>query len=175
MSKKTSKAAAARARAACWSKSHQVHPSRLSPHPAKTEQHHHEMLPAKFPPIELDFDDGLDCGYTGGVNYVPSDMDEDTNKSLIHPDKQSTDCESIQELEGDELEANLARLQDSEKGSLQAPTLLDKISEPKKPLDWKRAEKKRGLGYNGHSKRTQCRRDKEGQDGKRIREEAKVS
>ena len=91
----------------------------------------------------------------GGVNYVPSDTDEDTNKSLIHPDEQSTDCESIQKLKGDELEANLAWLQDLEKGSLQAPTLLNKISEPKKPLDWKQAEKKRGLGYNGHSKHTQ--------------------
>ena len=108
MSKKTSKAAAAQARAARWSKSHQVHPSHLSPRPAETEQHHHEMLSAEFPPIELDFDDGLDCEYTGGVNYVPSHTDEDTNKSLIHPDEQSTDCESIQELEGDELEANLA-------------------------------------------------------------------
>ena len=106
MSKKTSKAAAARARAARWSKSHQVHCP--SPRPAETKQHHHKMLPAEFPPIELDFDDGSDCGYTGGVNYVPSDMDEDTNESLIHPDEQSTDCESIQELEGDELEANLA-------------------------------------------------------------------
>ena len=56
---------------------------------------------------ELETDSGqsdLDCGYEGGIDCDPSNDEEDSE------DDEWSDDESLAELEGDELEANLSAL-----------------------------------------------------------------
>jgi hypothetical protein len=49
----------------------------------------------------------LDCEYLGGVNYYPSDSDHTGSREESDTDSED---ESLTELEGDELEANLQEL-----------------------------------------------------------------
>jgi hypothetical protein len=58
---------------------------------------------------ELETDSGesdSDCGYEGGIDCDPSDDEEDSE------DDEWSDDESLAELEGDELEANLSALRE---------------------------------------------------------------
>jgi hypothetical protein len=112
----------------------------------------------------LDLDCLSDCGYTGGINFHQSD-DE------YEPDSPSgsewSDDESLWELEGGDLEENLKELR--------AEALLDKLSQPKSSVVWKKAEQNRSLGYNGLSGRTQRRRDKMARDRAERKKEMKTS
>src|SRR6267154_5615880 len=72
----------------------------------------------------------LDCGYEGGVNCSWSDSDSEDY----------SDADSLEELEGEELEANLNELR-AELKELVIPTKYDQFMEPKAAKDWKKAEK----------------------------------
>ena len=56
-----------------------------------------------------------------------------------------------EELEGDELKANLLELR-TELADLGAPTKYDQIIESKLEKEWRKVEQNRALGYNGNSK-----------------------
>lgn len=69
------------------------------------------------PPSDRETDSESDCGYEGGVDYDSSDDEYDSTDS----DENWSSDESLAELEGDELEANLQALRQEAK-SLDAPT-----------------------------------------------------
>jgi hypothetical protein len=98
-----------------------------------------------------------DCGYEGGVNCKSSDDEYDPTTDS---DEDWSDDESLAELEGDELEANLHAL--CEEGeSLDAPTAFRQMMVPKDAKEWKKAEGNWALGYTKNSTCTQERRRKE--------------
>jgi len=99
------------------------------------------------PAIDISLDSDSDCGYEGGVNCYWSDSD-DSDFS-----EEYSDAESLEELEGDELEANLLELR-TELADLGAPTKCDQIMESKLEKDRRKVEQNRALGYNGNSKQT---------------------
>jgi hypothetical protein len=92
----------------------------------------------------------IECtGWSGGVNYVPSDSDpgggaesgEDCNKDL-------------EALEGQDLLDGLRNkweLLQQELEDLAKPTPYEHISKKTGAREWKKAEAKRALGYNGLS------------------------
>jgi hypothetical protein len=116
-------------------------------------------------------DSESDCGYEGGVNCEPSDDEYDPTTDS---DEDWSDDESLAELEGDELEANLHALRE-EAESLDAPTAFRQMMVPKDAGEWKKAEGNRALGYTKNSTRTQERRRKEARERAAFREEAKIS
>jgi hypothetical protein len=101
-------------------------------------------------------DDNFNCGFTGGVHCSLPEPDSDSEFEMDW-ESESDSGESIVELEGEELESSLAQLRD-EVASLVEPTPYQKVAGPKTSENWKKAERSRGLGYDGHSKRTQERR-----------------
>ena len=99
-----------------------------------------------------------DLEYTGGVNYSPDTGWECGAVSVCL----DSDDESLCELEGNELDSNLAvlRLIEAEKKKSE----WSGVFRAKGDMGWKAAEKNRALGYNGLSDRT-CRwREKEAHD-----------
>ena len=112
-------------------------------------------------------DPDSDCGYAGGVNCDWSDSDSEY-------DEDYTDMESLEDMDGDELDDNLQELK-AELEDLFTPTKYDQIMEPKLTTDWKKAEQNRNLGYSGNSKRTRERRAKEARDREASRTEARTS
>lgn len=114
-------------------------------------------------------DSDLDREYTGGINCEWSDSDYETSLSELWSD---SDVESLEELEGDELEVNLQELRE-EVEMLAVPTGYEEISKPKLAKTWKKAEKNRTLGYNGNSQRTAQRKAKEARDRGAAREQAR--
>lgn len=117
-------------------------------------------------------DTDSDCGYEGGVSCKSSsdecgpaaDLDEDWSND-----------ESLAELEGDELEANLYALQEAESKPLDAPTAFKQMMVPKDAKEWKRAEGNQVFGYTKNSTCTQERRRKEAWDWEAFWETAKTS
>jgi hypothetical protein len=107
-------------------------------------------------PIEVDSDSEYDCGYEGGVNCQWSDTEYDGTDS----EWSDSDGDSLAELDGDELEANLRELRE-EVEAPGAPSKYAQISTKKSALEWKKAEGNRAMGYTGNSKRTQQRKAKE--------------
>ncbi|KAH7902939.1 hypothetical protein BJ138DRAFT_1120921 [Hygrophoropsis aurantiaca] len=190
MAKKHKILAAARARAGRWHRQ----PTRIQSESTDTTITNDELdsLPAseeipdifgtEFSPIELDLDCLSDCEYTGGVNtMLPSDSEYETDPhSDFEEDGMESDLESLCELEGNELDANLAAIGAATcvtQGSQSPPTtsMHNELLIPKTMASWKKAERNRALGYNGHSERTQRRRDKEARDRAEKREKLKNS
>jgi hypothetical protein len=101
-------------------------------------------------------DSESDCGYEGGVDCDPSDD------------------ESLAELEGDELEANLSALH-KEAESQDAPNAFKQMMSHKDSKEWKKVEANRALGYTKNSIRTQERRRKEAREQEASQAEAKTS
>jgi hypothetical protein len=98
---------------------------------------------------------GSDCGYEGGVDCDPSDTELNEDWS---------DAESLAELEGDELEANLSALR-KEAEFQDAPNAFKQMmSHSKNSKEWKKVEANRALGYTKNSIRTQERRRKEARE-----------
>ena len=102
--------------------------------------------------------DSEDCGYEGGVDCESSDDEYDPT---VDSDEDWSDYESLAELEGDELEANLCALREEEAESLDAPNAFRQMMVPKDAKEWKKAEGNRAFGYTMNSTRTQERRRKE--------------
>ncbi|KAG1740918.1 hypothetical protein EDB19DRAFT_1908237 [Suillus lakei] len=101
----------------------------------------------------MDDDDNFDCGFTGGVHCSLPEPDSDSEFEMDW-ESESDSGESIVELEGEELESSLAQLRDKVT-SLAEPTPYQKVAGPNMSENWKKAERSRGLGYDGHSKHTQ--------------------
>jgi len=118
-----------------------------NPTPIGTLAHHKIAVPETDPfPIDVSSDLDLDCGYEGGVNCSWSDSDSEDY----------SDADSLKQLEGEELKANLNELR-AELKELVISMKYDQFMELKAAKDWKIAEKNRILGYTGNSKRTQER------------------
>ena len=123
--------------------------------------------------LTLDLDSNSDCGYEGGVNYNWSESsDGDFDMEDYHDD--DSDMDSLEELEGEELEANLSELR-AELEGLVAPTKYEQVAELKLLKEWKKAEQTCTLGYTGHSQRTQEWRAKDARDRKASCVEAQTS
>jgi hypothetical protein len=130
------------------------------------------LLEQKNTEPEPEIDPSLDweCGYTGGVG-VEEESDSDSD---YEPDSESewSDDESLLEYEGDELEENLRQqrelMEDIQVLSGSHPSGYEEITVPKLRKEWTKVEGNRGLGYSGHSKRTQRRRAKEARDRARV-------
>ena len=105
---------------------------------------------------ELETDSGesdLDFGYEGGVDCDSSNNEEDSE------DDEWSDDESLAELEGDELEANLSALCE-EAESWDTPKVFKQMMSPKDSKEWNKAEANQAFGYNKNSSRTQERSKK---------------
>ena len=122
------------------------------------------------PAIDISSNSDSDCGYKGGVNCYWSDSDDSDFSDL----EECSDADSLEELEGDELEANLLELR-TELADLGAPTKYDQITESKLEKDWRKVEQNRALGYNGNSKRTQEQCAKEACNREASRKKARTS
>ncbi|KAF8523849.1 hypothetical protein JB92DRAFT_3109853 [Gautieria morchelliformis] len=114
----------------------------------------------------VDTDSDSNCEYEGGVNCEPSD------DSATDGDEVWSDDESLAELEGDELEANLCALRKKAESS-DAPNAFKHMMSCKKLKDWKKIEANRAFGYTKGSTRTQARRRKEAQEREASQAEAK--
>ena len=88
--------------------------------------------------IDISSDSDSDCGYEGGVSYSWSKSDSEDYSN----------AESLEELEGEELEANLNELRAELKEPI--PLKYDLVMAPKTAKDWKKAEKNCTLGYTGN-------------------------
>jgi hypothetical protein len=113
-------------------------------------------------------DSESDCGYEGRVDCDPS------NDSAADSDEDWSDDESLAELEGDELEANLSVLH-KEAESQDAPNAFKQMMSHKDSKEWKKVEANRALGYTKNSIRTQERRRKEAREQEASQAEAKTS
>jgi hypothetical protein len=164
---KQQRAAAAWARAARW------------PRAAQATCNSNTAPTASNPAvIEIDYDSPSeqDCGYTRGVNYQFSDTEYDPATESEWSNGSGSDEDSVVELEGDELDANLHELRKkAHDKALEAFPKYAQIVMKKSAVEWKKAEKNRTLGYTGNSQRTQRRGVKEAWDRAAIREEAKSS
>ncbi|KAG1890509.1 uncharacterized protein F5891DRAFT_987041 [Suillus fuscotomentosus] len=176
MGKKHQHSAAARARAARWNPTAVPVPS---PSPEAVDdsepliQQCEDTEPHDYFVIESD--SCSECEYTGGVNvdssdsdYKPGDLDWET---------ELTD-DTLSELSGDELEENMRMLQAEsaiEADLLAQPAAFEKIAMGVSSAAWKKAEKNRGLGYNGQSQQTYERRGQQAQAAAKVRENAKKS
>ena len=94
-------------------------------------------------PINISSNSDSDCGYKGGVDFSLSKSD-----SFDY-----SDAESLEELEAEELEANLNELR-AELKELPICMKYDLLMEPKTAKDWKKVENCT-LGYTGNLKCTQ--------------------
>lgn len=174
MPSKSKKAAAARARAS-------RHPQHLSASPSPFPS---ELAPEDTDPVELqqhaepidgfcieldDSDSSPECEYAGGVNYEASGSDCECNDDT----DLLSDDDTLSELDGDELEANLQSLR-AELEDLAKPTAYEKICSVG-PKHWAQAETNRALGYTGNSSRTKERREQEKREQERQKEAAKTS
>lgn len=85
-----------------------------------------------------------------------------------------SDTESLAELEGDKLEANLQALRpglpDTSLQELEVTIAYKEIKGEKPAKTFADAEKNHGLGYNGLSRRTKQLHDKKAQVGAATRE-----
>ena len=166
--KKSQKAAAARARAA-RSRKKAVHDTPSDPAIEQSEP-------------DNDHNSDIECtGWTGGVNNVlsdtetDSDRDEDWKNTDLDNEGSESDEEDnadLEALEGENLLDGLRNkweLLQQELENLAKPTPYEHILKKTMPKDWENAEAQRGLGYNGLSNRrkrevAQQLREKEEQD-----------
>jgi hypothetical protein len=117
---------------------------------------------------DSDLESDSDCGHEGGVDCDPSDDEY----AYADSEEDWSDDESLAELEGDELEANLSALHE-EAESWDAPNVFKVMMKPKNAKEWSKVEANRALGYTKNSTRTQERRRKEAHKWEAFRAEAK--
>jgi len=159
MGKKHLNVAAAHARQARWQKYPVTNPDAGS--------YTSLSASAADAPIVLDLDS--DCKYTGGVDV------SDVSDSDYESSEKGSDSDSLSKLERDELEENLKRLQaevEAEIAELADRNAFEHILKAGS-TQWKKAEKTRGLGYNGQSKRTKEWRAQQARASAKVQQEAK--
>ena len=165
MARKAQKAAAARARAVRLARYSISAPASSSPPPVYSKTNREQVEP---PPNAGDDHDS--CGYAGGVDYDCTDSEYEPDSDCSEDD----DSESVIELEGDELEENLAGLR-KEFEELEKQTPYEKVvaASSMSAEKWRKAD--RSLGYTGTSQRTHQRHAKAARDAENVRRSAKVS
>jgi hypothetical protein len=116
---------------------------------------------------ENDLDSDIECtGWTGDISHVLSDSedDEDWEDADSEDSEDSEESESdedsdedfdLEELEGQDLVEGLRKCWELELElqKLTQPTSYEVLLQKKTSKEWKTAEAKRGLGYNGLSDR----------------------
>jgi len=96
--------------------------------------------------IEIDSDSEWDCGYTGGVNHQFFGTEYDSRTESEWSSGSGGGEDSVVELEGDELDANLHNLR--KKAHAKALEVFPKYAQivmKKSAFEWKKAEKNRAL------------------------------
>jgi hypothetical protein len=130
--------------------------------------------------MQLEKESDAECtDWTGGVNHVLSDSENDEDWEDIYSASEASDSDNdedhdLEELEGQDLVEGLHKYWALELQELAQLTPYELLLQKKIPKEWKKAEAKRELGYNGLSDRrkreiAQKLRIKEEQD-KVIRE-----
>ena len=147
MTKADKKKAAARARAGKVLK-HSSH--------SKTQI----LLVSDAKDIETDSDDNYDCGYEGGIDCVWS---EDGSDSEVESDNGWSDAS----VDDDLIEVD--------EGELPPVKIPEIFTNPKMPINWKKAQSNRKLGYTGTSVRTRQRHDQQAREQEEFRQQAKTS
>jgi len=154
---KHQRAAAARARAARWPcTARAISNSRDVP-----------VSNAAAAAIEINSDSEWNCGYTGGVNHQFCATKYDSGTESKWSSGSGSGEDSMVELEGDELDANLHKLRKKVHAkALEVFLKYARVVTKKSAFEWKKAEKNRALdlGYTGNSQQTQQRREKEAWD-----------
>ncbi|KAH9018306.1 hypothetical protein EDB84DRAFT_1626781 [Lactarius hengduanensis] len=150
--KRAQKAAAARARAAKYQKK-------------EVEVEVSSDAAIERPEPDGNHEPDIECtGWTGGVNYVPSDTDSDDEEwkeTDLDLDDESDGPGNdgggdLEDLEGEDLLDGLRNeleLLQQELKDLEKPTPYEHVLRKTTAKEWKKAEAKRGLGYNGQSAR----------------------
>jgi hypothetical protein len=105
-----------------------------------------------------------DCGYTGAMNFIESDSEEEDSSDYIESDDESP---SEADLEDDDI---WTREQVAE--AVAELTELDK-PDLKSKTQWKKAEANWKLGYTGNSQRTRQRNAQNARVGAKIQQEAR--
>lgn len=173
-----SRKAAARARAGKIKKKAPTYKETTNSLPANRGQARHFT-----DDLQTDADD--ECTrWMGGVSHTLLDSEEDSDwldagsdSGLSDTTRDTDDDDSdLEELEGDDLVEGLRKQYQLQKElqDLRRPSPYESILHPKTCTEWKRAERKRELGYNGFSARrkrevAQASREKEERD-KMMRE-----
>ncbi|KAG1734898.1 uncharacterized protein EDB91DRAFT_1083910 [Suillus paluster] len=130
------KAAAARARAAWLARKARTSSNNVCPpHGAPL------VLSPESPPIAVKSESESECGYNGGVNCIWSEPDSHTAGEHEPSDNErmSDMDESLEELEGTDLEENLKALRDDIKSGVKSG--YAKVAAPKTVEIWQKAEK----------------------------------
>jgi hypothetical protein len=163
---KAQKVAAAHARAARWFKSPDM------PELPDNNDGEEPLTAMWHDCIDSDVDDD-DCGYTGGVNIC---LDSEWEGDMGESDEWS-DTESLAELEGEELEANLQALRPKLLVTNPVEVMMpyEEIRCGKSAQTFANAEKNCRLGYNGLSKHTKQLHNKKARDGAATRQWAQNS
>ncbi|KAG1729064.1 uncharacterized protein EDB91DRAFT_1085847 [Suillus paluster] len=130
------KAAAARARGARLARKAQTSSNNACPpHGAPP------VLLPESPPIAVESESESECGYDSGVNCIWSEPDSYTAGGHKPSDNErmSDVDESLEELEGTDLEENMKALRDDVKSSMKSG--YAKVAAPKTVEIWQKAEK----------------------------------
>ncbi len=118
-------------------------------------------------PISSNSDADECTQWTGGVNHELSGTESDlTWVEASTADGSESSGDNLSEVEGDDIVESVRASLEHEIRLLAIPTQYEQLSRNYTAGDWKKAEKNRSLGYNGHSDRTKRReaktvRDKE--------------
>ena len=169
MVKKYQKIGAARARAARWRPQTQDSDlPTLVEHPKTTSSAMLASTDQNPEPKILESGNESDCGYQGGV-LLTHESDVESEAKLA--DSGEVDGESVDELEGEELKRNLWELLEKEQKQLWNRVFVAQRTNK----EWEKVERKRNLGYNGLSHRTQQHREKAARDGKALCEKSRES
>ncbi|KAJ3876554.1 hypothetical protein F5051DRAFT_411145 [Lentinula edodes] len=122
------------------------------------ETHTPEPVQPEVITIDDDNEDLSECGYEGGVNFMfESDSEFDGD---VEEDDEGSEWDSDEELQ--EYDAKIMEEIREEVADLLKETPYEKVLLHQK--DWKKVEKNRSLGYNGHSIRSKQREDKKRRD-----------
>ncbi|KAG1833186.1 hypothetical protein EV424DRAFT_1533308 [Suillus variegatus] len=154
MGKKHQYSTAARARTARWNLTVPPPSPEAAADSEPPVQHCEDTEPHNY--IDIESDSCSECEYTGGVNVDSSDSDYEPQAGDLDWETELTD-DTLLELSGDELEENMRMLQAGcavEADLLTQTTAFEKIAAGVSSAAWKKAEKDRGLGYNGQSQQT---------------------
>ena len=146
MARKHRRAAAALARAAKASKDTSCQPiSNANVNP-------------ELPLPVTDSDSDIECtSWTGGVIHVFSDSEDEHWADSDSTSENDSGFDDLEELEGEELIRSLQikcqHKLDLKQRAKPTPLAYNGLLHTKTPKDWKMAESKRSMGYNGLSKR----------------------
>jgi hypothetical protein len=143
-------------KAAAWARTtRQAGTSNISSLSVPSSPNEEPLLSQPAVPVENDAESNWDCGYTGGVNCLVSDLESSDSEYEPDSDEWSDDGsdESLEELEQIDLERNLDELR-AEATALHMLTKYKELTRGKIGGELKKATQKWGMGYTGTSECT---------------------